>query len=325
MLDHITENNKNLSEKLSYKTIKDMSETQSKFDLWWNSPKIKRLVGVAYSLGAALVIIGAMFKILHLPNAGLMLGIGMGVEALLFALGVFDKPHKEYHWEKVFNFDDNAGILNSGIGGQAIAPSAATAVKAQQEVILPKIDYSGSIDEQQLKSLSESIKNLNETASQLGELSKITGISEKFLKNIDSAAVATARFAEIQEALNAASKNLNNSYDGISEGMEQVEKGTRNYAERVDNINKNLSSINTIYEIQIKNIQSQNEGLTKQTENVSNVNAEIEKVLNEVNKIKSATSEAAKCTESYQQSTAKLSQQVADLNNIYGNMLNALN
>ena len=298
-----------------------MSENQTKFDLWWNSPKMKRIVGIAFSLGAALVIVGAMFKILYLPFAAEMLGIGMTVEAILFALGIFDKPHKEYEWDKVFNFE-NGTPLNTGI---STANTTTSVSKAQQEVILPKIDYSGSIDEQQLKSLSQSIKNLNETASQLGELSKITGISEKFLKNIDSAAVATARFAEIQEALNAASKNLNNSYDGISEGMEQVEKGTRNYAERVDNINKNLSSINTIYEIQIKNIQSQNEGLTKQTENVSNVNAEIEKVLNEVNKIKAATSEAAKSTESYQQSSAKLSQQVADLNNIYGNMLNALN
>lgn len=298
-----------------------MSENQTKFDLWWNSPKMKRIVGIAFSLGAALVIVGAMFKILYLPFAAEMLGIGMTVEAILFALGIFDKPHKEYEWDKVFNFE-NGTPLNTGI---STANTTTSVSKAQQEVILPKIDFSGSIDEQQLKSLSQSIKNLNETASQLGELSKITGISEKFLKNIDSAAVATARFAEIQEALNAASKNLNNSYDGISEGMEQVEKGTRNYAERVDNINKNLSSINTIYEIQIKNIQSQNEGLTKQTEKVSNVNAEIEKVLNEVNKIKAATSEAAKSTESYQQSSAKLSQQVADLNNIYGNMLNALN
>jgi gliding motility-associated protein GldL len=269
-----------------------------------------------------LVIVGAMFKILYLPFAAEMLGLGMTVEAILFALGVFDKPHKEYEWDKVFNFDNAGGHLNAG---GAIAAPTNVANKVQQEVVLPKIDYSGTIDEVQLKSLSNSIKNLNETASQLGELSKITGVSEKFLKNIDSAAVATAKFAEIQEALNAASKNLNNSYDGISDGMEQVEKGTRNYAEKVDNINKNLGSINTIYEIQIKNIQSQNEGLTKQSENVGNVNVELGKILNEISIIKAATTEAAKNTENYQLSTAKLSQQVADLNNVYGNMLNALN
>lgn len=297
-----------------------MSENQSKFDLWWNSPKIKRLVGIAFSLGASLVIIGAMFKILHLPYAGEMLGVGMTVEAILFALGVFDKPHKDYEWDKVINFENGTTINGTNpIAAQNLG------AKNQQEVILPKLDYSGAIDEMQLKSLSESIKNLNTTASQLGELSKITGVSEKFLASVDSAANATAKFAQIQDALNTASKNLNNSYDGISDGMQQVEKGTRNYAERVETVNKNLGSINTIYEIQLKNIQSQNEGLTRQTENVGNLNAELAKILIEMNKIKTATESASRSTEVYQQATAKLTQQVSDLNNIYGNMLNALN
>ena len=61
-----------------------MSE-QTKFDLWWNSPKMKRIVGAAYSLGASVVILGAMFKILHLNGASYMLGIGMSVEAIIFA------------------------------------------------------------------------------------------------------------------------------------------------------------------------------------------------------------------------------------------------
>ena len=84
-----------------------MSQNESKFDIWWNSPNVKRLVGVVYSLGASVVIIGAMFKILHLPGAAAVLGTGMTVEAVLFALGIFDKPHKEYDWHKVFDFEGN--------------------------------------------------------------------------------------------------------------------------------------------------------------------------------------------------------------------------
>jgi gliding motility-associated protein GldL len=82
-----------------------MSTEESKFDLWWGSQETKRVVGAAYSLGAAVVIIGAMFKILHLPGASLMLGLGMSVEAVLFSLGILDKPHKEYEWDKVYDFD----------------------------------------------------------------------------------------------------------------------------------------------------------------------------------------------------------------------------
>ena len=99
-----------------------MSQNQSKFDLWWNAPTTKRIVGAAYSLGAAVVIIGAMFKILHLEGAGLMLGVGMTVEAVLFALGVFDKPHHEYEWHKVFDFESE-GTLNIA-GGTTSAPVA---------------------------------------------------------------------------------------------------------------------------------------------------------------------------------------------------------
>ena len=86
-----------------------MSTEESKFDLWWSSPETKRIVGAAYSLGAAVVIIGAMFKILHLPGAPLMLGLGMSVEAVLFSLGILDKPHKDYDWDnqsKVKTFAD---------------------------------------------------------------------------------------------------------------------------------------------------------------------------------------------------------------------------
>lgn len=61
-----------------------MSANQSKFDIWWDSPKTKRIVGIFYSVGASIMIIGAMGKILHTSWGGAMLGLGMGVEAFLF-------------------------------------------------------------------------------------------------------------------------------------------------------------------------------------------------------------------------------------------------
>ena len=66
-----------------------MSEKRS-FDEVWNSPKVKRIIGAVYSLGASVVIIGAMFKILHLPGAGVTLGIGVVTEAILFSVCIFD-------------------------------------------------------------------------------------------------------------------------------------------------------------------------------------------------------------------------------------------
>ena len=62
----------------------------------------QRFFNIAYSLGAAIVIWGALFKILHLPGGNFLLSLGMGTEVLMFILSAFDRPPREYHWEEVF-------------------------------------------------------------------------------------------------------------------------------------------------------------------------------------------------------------------------------
>ena len=84
----------------SQKTVK--KGAWAKFMHWYESYQGKKIVGAVYSLGASVVIVGALFKIMHFPGAGIMLTIGMGIEALLFAIGCLDKPHADFHWENVF-------------------------------------------------------------------------------------------------------------------------------------------------------------------------------------------------------------------------------
>lgn len=294
-----------------------MSENKSEFDIWWNSAKVKRIVGAAYSLGAAVVIIGAMFKILHLAGAGVMLGIGMSVEAVLFSLGVFDKPHQDYEWHNVFDFTEGAN--NNVSGGKSVPVETPT---PKREVGL---NYTETINDDDVKKLSEGIKNLAETAQQFSTLSDVVGSTQLFVKNIDGATEVTGKFINNQESLNSAAGLLTSSYKGISDGMETVEKNTKQYAVKMEDINKNLSSINSIYEIQLKNIQAQSEGLTQQTERVRAVNDELGVIVSDVQKMKVATLVAAEETENFKASTIKLAKQVADLNLVYGNMLNALN
>lgn len=291
-----------------------MSENQSKFDIWWNKPETKRLLGAAYSLGASVVIIGAMFKILHLPGAGPMLGTGMTIEAFLFALGVFDQPHKEYDWEKVYDFDGETIATKSESSAIAKSPSRAVG-----------LNYTETINDDDVKKLSESIKNLTQTSQQFVGLTNILGATDQLVKNIDGASQVTGQFIKSQENLNVAAGSLTNSYQGITSGMESVEKNTKQYAGKVEEINKHLSSINSIYEIQLKNIQAQSEGLTQQTQRVRTVTDELDLIANDVQKMKVATAVAAEGTESYKTGTVKLAKQVADLNHVYGNMLNALN
>lgn len=67
-----------------------------------NGEKGQRFFNFAYSIGAAIVIWGALFKILHLPGGSTLLCIGMGTEIAMFILTAFDRPAKEYKWEHVF-------------------------------------------------------------------------------------------------------------------------------------------------------------------------------------------------------------------------------
>jgi gliding motility-associated protein GldL len=291
-----------------------MSQNASKFDIWWNSPSVKRFVGIAYSLGASVVIIGAMGKILHTSWGGAMLGLGMGVEAMLFALGAFDKPHKEMDWDNSFHFDEHGKIVIGG--GHQAAGTSQTQAKGQQLE---------TISDDDMKKLSEGIKNLTNTADQFSSLTKVVGATEQFTKNIDAASQVTGKFVQSQESLNGASTKLAASYVGVSTDMEEVVKNTKLYSGKVEDVTKNLSSINSIYEIQLKNINAQAEALTQQTEKVRLVSSQIESVLTETQKIKAATTLAATETEKYKDSAQKLSKQIADLNQVYGNMLNALN
>jgi len=399
---------------------------ESKFDIWWNSPPVKAKIGAFFSIGATVVIVGAMFKILHLPGASIMLGFGMTIEAILFMLGVLDKPHKEYHWEKVFDFDAEHpmsggmggasapaghGAAGHGAAGHAssshveaspvaaahaapapapVAPAPANSAPATTSAKTVNVNFTESLSDSDVKMLSEGIKGLTTTAKQISNIANVAVASEKFVKSIDEAAVATTKFTKSQDALGDTSTKLNTSYQGIAtsisqvekntslysskveemakgfsaisskgivEGMSIVEKNTKVYAAKIeeiskdfaaistkgivssldvvdksakqyvvrfDEINKNLSSINSIYEIQLKSIQANTEGFNQYADHLKIANNDMTSINTEVKKIVQSTKDASLTTESFKINTEKLSKQIADLNSVYGNMLNAL-
>ena len=105
-----------------------LRKPSSKFYRWWNSYSGRRIVSATYSLGASIVILGALFKILHMPGANAMLMVGMITESIIFALGIFDKPFREYDWSKIFNFkaEDSerldSSVITSALSGGGTLP-----------------------------------------------------------------------------------------------------------------------------------------------------------------------------------------------------------
>jgi hypothetical protein len=78
------------------------SRYKNRLEMYLSSEKGKRILNFVYSWGASIVIIGALFKILHLPYANQILFIAMMVEAFVFFISGFEHPYSEYHWEEVF-------------------------------------------------------------------------------------------------------------------------------------------------------------------------------------------------------------------------------
>ena len=74
----------------------------SKFQQFLVSRKFKTFMGYLYGWGASVVMIGAYFKLTHIPGADFMLALGLGIEALIFFMSAFEPQHVDYAWDNVF-------------------------------------------------------------------------------------------------------------------------------------------------------------------------------------------------------------------------------
>lgn len=288
----------------------------ARFMHWYGSYQGKNIVNIVYSVGASVVIIGALFKILHWPGASQVLMIGMFTEAFLFIIGALDHPHPEFHWENVFpqlleygtkpelleekSKQARPTLLGAGVAGAPITagatmatPTAPAGATVEGGVGTAKVP---TLKEEDLKALKDGISDLAKTATQFAELSKVAQTGVKLNEKLAAAEVATEAYAN-------ATAGLAQSYAQISGDMTSVADETKAYKSSVEEVGKKLASLNSVYELQLQA-----------------VNAQIEAQKNAA----AAAKEAAEAQVAFATGAKQLQKQVADLNGIYGNMLNAL-
>lgn len=283
-------------------------EKKGGFLAWYESYQGKRVTGIVYSVGAAVVIIGALFKILHWPGASAVLMIGMFTEAFLFTIGVLDAPHPEFHWEQVF---PQLVSLESGC-----EPTLYEEVSKKEKPTLLGTNGpaaggngggagipAGSLSDKEQASLSEGIQKLAKTAAQLNDLGNVATATAKLGEKMDAAGVAMEKFA-------ASASNMSGQTETYEKGLNAV--------------NANLDNLNAVYELQLKNAQAQAEAIKLQAEKTSAAAAQVESMAEDMKKAAAATSAAVKSSEAFEAASKQLAAQVADLNKVYGNMLNAL-
>ena len=285
---------------------------------WYESYKGKKVVGAVYSLGASVVIIGALFKIMHFPGAGAMLMVGMGVEALLFAIGCLDKPHTEFHWNNVF-----PQLLGHGADPELLEemksrPCPTLMGSAGGE------NAAAALDPKELESLKAGVANLAKTANQLSELATVTTATNNLTAKLDAASQAAEQFAQAGKTVVEKSAELGNTYTQVSEDMQKVVTGTKDYEKQVVAVSAQLQKLNAVYELQLNALQSQVDAYKAQTEKVAGVTTQVETLVASVQTMNTVAAEALKSQEAYAAGAKQLASQVADLNKVYGNMLNAL-
>jgi gliding motility-associated protein GldL len=263
------------------------------------SPLGKRITGTAYGFGASLVIVGALFKIMHWPFASLMLCAGMFAEAILFALSALEKPHKTFDWALVYP-ELEGDVAN----------------EKQEKSLLPSVDIA-TLVEDEMKRLADGVKRLGETAGQLSSLSSAALASDTYVNNLTSASDAAKAFAESQTSLKDSSESLQASYQDIASSMGSVSQGSKDFADQMSGISRNASSINSVFELQAKSMAEQNELMIEQNAAMKTLAASVAQMGASIN---TSTQQA----EEYKQQVTTLTEQMRSLNAVYGNMLSAI-
>lgn len=156
----------------------------------------KRFYNYAYCWGACLVILGAVFKIIHLPYDNLLLLIGMGVEVFIFFISGFDEPAREYKWERVF---PELNSKNTSQSLSSVLDISAPEYNIKMQQMAKNIDTLNETFEMHIEGLrqqAETIGHLNHS------LNRLKGMYEQTATNNQSFSLETEKMVKQVNALN---------------------------------------------------------------------------------------------------------------------------
>lgn len=243
-------------------------------------------------VGASVVILGALFKIMHWPGAGFMLIVGLGTEAVLFFLFAFAPPITEPDWTIVY-----PELAEDESGKPHVKESDKANTKNLTNKLSDLMEGSG-LNQDVFNRLSSGFKNLTETVHGLTDVS--------------NAAVATTEYASSVKAATKSVQDLNKSYATTIEAtsaLANASSDTKEYHSQVQTITKNLTALNAVYELELQDANSHLKTLNKFYGNLSSAMGALE--------------DANKDSQQLKTEIGKLSSNLASLNSVYGGVLSA--
>ena len=266
----------------------------------------KNFMAKLYGWGAAVVIFGALFKINHWPGGTVMLIIGMCTETVIFFLSAFEPPHVEFDWTLVY--PQLAGMPDSEQLA-SINETPDKLIEAPEEskdpltARLDKMLEEANITPELIERLGKGMENLADSANAMNGMASATASTDKFVNSLDGAADAVNSLKHATEAVNT----LTTIYQ---ETAQALTSGDAYYADEMKKLAGSLASVNAMYEMQLQTSTSQLEATKAVEERIQSMMTNF--------------ADSAEGVLKYKDQVNALTRKVAELNNVYGNMLAAM-
>ncbi|MCO4807091.1 MAG: gliding motility protein GldL [Flavobacteriales bacterium] len=263
----------------------------------------KNFMAKLYGIGAAVVIIGALFKIMHWPFSGPLLVVGLSTEAVIFFFSAFEPMHAEPKWELVYpelaeheedgeHEEEDDTMINE-----------ATASVNEDLPVTEQLDNlleEAKIGPELIESLGSGLRSLSDNASKMSDISDASVATNEYVTNVRSAATNVSTLSE----------NYSRASESLARISLSAEDGS-NYASELKAVSAKLTELNSIYDMQLQGSKEQLES-TKQ-------------FYSGINDLMSNLEASGESTKQYKENMAELSNNLASLNRVYGNMLSAMN
>lgn len=251
-----------------------------------------KIAPIITGLGAAVVILGALFKIMHWDGAGPMLILGLGTEAVLFAMFAFAPQPHDPAWERVYPELDDEVWAKMGKAGKPAATGNGAAT-------LDQMLSNAKIDQGMIDRLGKGFTGLADSVSKMGDIANASVATKEYAANVSSASKSLSE--------------MNKSYAATVSAMGEMSNAAndaKQYHAQVQAITKNLGSLNAVYEMELQDAQNHLKAMNKFYNNLSTAMANM--------------ADASKDTEQFKGELAKLTTNLNVLNKVYGNMLTAM-
>ncbi|MCF6358737.1 MAG: gliding motility protein GldL [Draconibacterium sp.] len=307
----------------------------------------KTFMGYVYGWGAAIVMVGALFKLEHWQYSSLLLTVGLITEAFIFFLSAFEPPVEMPEWSKVYpELKEEYELMDLDELDQ----------KGKKG--LGELFSSSELTPELLDKVGKGLNDLSNTAKGISDISTATLATDMYVKNLGSASESMTNLAEIN---NRANESINNSVgalvesysstaqklsdsgagfiekihksgeefssqlvetgkrlastyndagESISSELNNIKESSKQYSGNLDLLNGNLSALNSNFETQLKGTEEQFKASQKFSQDLSEMNNILASSVNELKK--------------YKENAEQLNKHLESLNTIYGNMLGAM-